>query len=59
MQIRVDHRTRTVHFGSDLTGAQSYNNMEGPHLQDMPSEQIRQQLVSQFLKFRISPLDGA
>ena len=45
MQIRVDHRTRTVHFGSDLTGAQSYNNMEGPHLQDMPSEQIRQQLV--------------
>ena len=45
MQIRVDHRTRTVHFGSDLTGAQSYNNMEGPHLQDMPSEQIRQQLM--------------
>ena len=33
MQIRVDHRTRTVHFGSDLTGAQSYNAMEGPHLQ--------------------------
>ena len=45
MQIRVDHRTRTVHFGSDLTEAQSYNNMEGPHLQDMPSEQIRQQLM--------------
>ncbi len=45
MQIRVDHRTRTVHFGSDLAGAQSYNNMEGPHLQDMPSEQIRQQLM--------------
>ena len=45
MQIRVDHRTRTVHFGSDLSGAQSYNNMEGPHLQDMPSEQIRQQLM--------------
>jgi len=45
MQIRVDHRTRTVHFGSDLTGAQSYNAMEGPHLQDMPSEQIRQQLM--------------
>ena len=40
MQIRVDHRTRTVHFGSDLSGAQSYNNMEGPHLQDMPSEQV-------------------
>ena len=45
MQIRVDHRTRTVHFGSDLTGSQSYNAMEGPHMQDMPSEQIRQQLM--------------
>ena len=72
MQIRMDHRTRTVHFGSDLTGSQSYNAMEvcllhlflfviisisclftsiflfflqGPHLQDMPSEQIRQQLM--------------
>ena len=45
MQITVDHRTRTVHFGSDMTGAQSYNAMEGPHLQDMPSEQIRQQLM--------------
>ena len=33
MQITVDHRTRTVHFGSDMTGAQSYNAMEGPHLQ--------------------------
>ena len=28
-----------------MTGAQSYNAMEGPHLQDMPSEQIRQQLM--------------
>ena len=45
MQIMVDHRTRTVHFGSDLTGSQSYNAMEGPHLQDMPSEQVRQQMM--------------
>ena len=31
MQIRVDHRTRTVHFGTDLTEAQvsviTYNQM--------------------------------
>ena len=29
MQIRVDHRTRTVHFGTDLTEAQvcSFNNL--------------------------------
>ena len=33
MQIRVDHRTRTVHFGTDLTEAQSYTAAEGPHLQ--------------------------
>ena len=33
MQIRIDHCTRTVHFGSDLTGSQNYNAMEGPHLQ--------------------------
>merc|ERR1719412_3426014 len=45
MQIRVDHRTRTVHFGTDLTEAQSYTAAEGPHLQDMPSEQIRTQLI--------------
>ncbi len=45
MQIRVDHRTRTVHFGTDLAEAQSYDVAEGPHLQDMPSEQIRTQLM--------------
>ena len=45
MQIRIDHRTRTVHFGTDLAEAQSYDLAEGPHLQDMPSEQIRTQLM--------------
>jgi len=45
MQIRVDHRTRVVHFGTDLAEAQSREVAEGPHLQDMPSEQIRTQLM--------------
>ena len=45
MQIRLDHRTQTVHFGTDLAEAQSRDVAEGPHLQDMPSEQIRTQLM--------------
>ncbi len=45
MQIRIDHRTQTVHFGTDLAVAQSRDVAEGPHLQDMPSEQIRTQLM--------------
>merc|ERR1712203_910187 len=45
MQIRVDHRSRTVHFGTKLAEAQSTSETEGPHLQDMPSEQIRTQLM--------------
>ena len=39
-QIRVDHRSRTVHFGTELAEAQSISETEGPHLQDMPSEQV-------------------
>merc|ERR1712156_404873 len=45
MQIRVDHRSRTVHFGTELAEAQSISETEGPHLQDMPSEQFRKQLM--------------
>jgi len=45
MQIRVDHRSKTVHFGTELAEAQSVTENEGPHLQDMPSEQIRTQLM--------------
>merc|ERR1711974_515052 len=44
MQVRVDHRTRTVHFGSNVSDV-STHEIEGPHLQDMPSEQVRQQLM--------------
>merc|ERR1712088_129389 len=45
MQVRVDHRSKTVHFGTELAEAQSVDEAEGPHLQDMPSEQIRTQLM--------------
>lgn len=37
--------TKTVHFGTDLAGSQSYVHAEGPNIQDMPSEQIRTQLM--------------
>ena len=39
-QVRVDHRSKTVHFGTELAEAQSVTENEGPHLQDMPSEQV-------------------
>ena len=32
MQVRVDHRTRTVHFGSNVSDV-SVSEVEGPHLQ--------------------------
>lgn len=46
MQIRIDHKKRCVHFGIDLSESQREDNPEGPTLQSMPSEQIRNQLVS-------------
>merc|ERR1719290_353440 len=45
MQVRIDHRTRSVHFGTDLTESQRTDLPEGPHLQAMPSEQVRTQLM--------------
>ncbi|CAB4055807.1 EIF3A [Lepeophtheirus salmonis] len=46
LQVRIDHRSRTLHFGNDLTESCDEDNlMGGPHLQDMPSEQIRTQLM--------------
>jgi len=46
MQVRIDHRTRSVVFGTDLTESQRTDLKEGPHLQAMPSEQVRTQLMS-------------
>ncbi|XP_044754026.1 eukaryotic translation initiation factor 3 subunit A [Coccinella septempunctata] len=46
MQIRIDHGKRCVHFGIDLSESQREEKPEGPTLQVMPSEQIRNQLVN-------------
>ncbi len=40
-QVRIDHRTGTVRFGTDLAEAQRKDLPEGPNVQSMPSEQIR------------------
>ena len=44
-QVRIDHRTRSLSFGTDLGVAQKEDVAEGPCLQSMPSEQIRNQLI--------------
>merc|ERR1740128_889190 len=54
MQVRIDHRTRSVRFGTDLSEAQRTDLPEGPHVQSMPSEQIRTQLMRMMVS-----LDGA
>ncbi|KAK7792189.1 hypothetical protein R5R35_005144 [Gryllus longicercus] len=46
MQIRIDHGKRCVHFGMDLSESQREDIPEGPTLQSMPSEQVRNQLVN-------------
>ena len=48
MQVRIDHRTSSVHFGTDLAESQKAEVAEGPHVQAMPSEQVRTQLMSMF-----------
>lgn len=45
MQIRIDHGKRCIHFGMDLSESQREDKPEGPTLQMMPSEQVRNQLV--------------
>ncbi|KAI0236259.1 Eukaryotic translation initiation factor 3 subunit A [Lamellibrachia satsuma] len=45
LQVRIDHRTRSLSFGTDLGVSQNEDLPEGPYLQSMPSEQIRNQLT--------------
>lgn len=45
MQIRIDHGKKCIHFGMDLCESQREDKLEGPTLQVMPSEQVRNQLV--------------
>jgi translation initiation factor 3 subunit A len=48
LQVRIDHRKKCLHFGSQLRISQGEEKVEGPHLQSMPSEQVRQQLVAMY-----------
>ena len=43
-QVRLDHRSQTVSFGTDLNIALQEDVEEGPFLQHMPGEQLRNQL---------------
>jgi len=45
LQVRIDHRTQSLNFGTDLGVAQKEDYPEGPYLQAMPSEQIRNQMT--------------
>ncbi|XP_060068006.1 eukaryotic translation initiation factor 3 subunit A-like isoform X2 [Ylistrum balloti] len=46
LQVRIDHRKACLSFGTDLMVAQKEDVPEGPYIQSMPSEQIRNQLTS-------------
>lgn len=48
LQVRIDHRKRSLHFGTELCVSQTEEVTEGPHLQSMPSEQMRLQLVNTY-----------
>ncbi|XP_074640186.1 eukaryotic translation initiation factor 3 subunit A-like [Tubulanus polymorphus] len=46
LQVRIDHRTRCLTFGCDLgVNSQKEEVTEGPNIQSMPSEHIRNQMV--------------
>ncbi|XP_072095736.1 eukaryotic translation initiation factor 3 subunit A isoform X2 [Mobula birostris] len=46
LQVRIDHSTRTLSFGTDLNYSPREDSPVGPFLQPMPSEQIRSQLTA-------------
>ena len=46
LQIRINHQCKSLHFGNDLYVAQKEDSPEGPSIQSMPSEQIRNQLIT-------------
>ena len=47
VQVRIDHRTRSVHFGKDLAESQKAEVAEGPHVQ-VSSCLISSSLISSF-----------
>jgi len=46
LQVRIDHRTKSLSFGTDLGVSQKEDIPEGPYIQSMPSEQIRNQVIN-------------
>ncbi|KAG8542404.1 hypothetical protein GDO81_026793, partial [Engystomops pustulosus] len=46
LQVRIDHSSRTLSFGSDLNYSTREDAPVGPFLQNMPSEHIRNQLTA-------------
>ncbi|KAJ1140079.1 hypothetical protein NDU88_006440, partial [Pleurodeles waltl] len=46
LQVRLDHTTRSLSFGSDLNYSAREDAPVGPFLQNMPSEHIRSQLTA-------------
>lgn len=46
LKVRIDHSSRTLSFGSDLNYSTKEDSPVGPFLQNMPSEQIRNQLTA-------------
>ncbi|XP_064790596.1 eukaryotic translation initiation factor 3 subunit A-like isoform X7 [Oncorhynchus masou masou] len=46
LQVRIDHTTRNLSFGSDLNYSTKEDSPVGPFLQNMPSAQIRNQLTA-------------
>ncbi|XP_061692863.1 eukaryotic translation initiation factor 3 subunit A [Syngnathoides biaculeatus] len=46
LQVRIDHTSRTLSFGSDLNYSTKEDAPVGPFLQNMPSEQVRNQLTA-------------
>ncbi|XP_077311585.1 eukaryotic translation initiation factor 3 subunit A [Lithobates pipiens] len=46
LQVRIDHSSRTLSFGSDLNYSAREDAPVGPYLQNMPSEHIRNQLTA-------------
>ncbi|ESO99059.1 hypothetical protein LOTGIDRAFT_142293 [Lottia gigantea] len=45
LQVRINHQTESLTFGTNLDMAQREDVPEGPYIQNMPSEQIRNQLT--------------
>ena len=48
LQVRIDHKKGCLIFGTELRVSTGEELIEGPHLQSMPSEQIRKQLVTMY-----------